>query len=66
MLTYETRDRSKSSSQPFKKFILQIVREICMLVPKLFVSLVQKFGQLDQKLKKMKKVWKYVSVHSDR
>ncbi len=47
MLIYETRDCSKSSSEPFEKCILQIVREIRILVPKLFVSLVQKFG--DQK-----------------
>jgi hypothetical protein len=49
---YETRDCSKSSSEPFEKCILQIVHEIRILVPKLFVSLVQKFGEQDQKLKK--------------
>jgi hypothetical protein len=49
---YETSDCSKSSSEPFEKCILQIVHEIRILVPKLFVSLVQKFGEQDQKLKK--------------
>ena len=49
---YETRDCSKCSSEPFEKCILQIVHEIRILVPKLFVSLVQKFGEQDQKLKK--------------
>ena len=34
---YETRDCSKSSSQPFEKFVLRIVREICSVVPKWFV-----------------------------
>jgi hypothetical protein len=49
---YETRDCSKSSSEPFEKCILQIVREIRILVPKLFVSLVQKFGERGPKRKK--------------
>ena len=52
---YETRDCSKSSSEPFEKFMLQIVREIRILVPKLFVSLVQKFGERGPKIKKRKK-----------
>lgn len=34
---YETHDGPKSSSQPFEKFILQIVREICRFVQKLVV-----------------------------
>ena len=51
---YETRDCSKRSSEPFEKCILQIVHEIRILVPKLFVSLVQKFGERDQKLKTKK------------
>ena len=54
---YETSNCSKISFEPFEKFILQIVREICRFVPKLFVPLVQKFGQQVQKWggKKQKK-----------
>ncbi len=43
VLTY-TKHCSKNSSEPFEKCILQIVHEIRILVPKLIVSLVQKFG----------------------
>jgi hypothetical protein len=59
---YETRDCSKSSSEPFEKFMLQIVREIRILVPKLFVSLVQKFGERGPKIKKKRKEISFCSL----
>ena len=63
---YETSNCSKISFEPFEKFILQIVREICRFVPKLLVRMVQKFGKQVQKLKKMTKKQFFFVPFSER
>ncbi len=63
---YETHDGPKSSSQPFEKFILQIVLEICRFVQKLVVPWYRNWAtRVQNRGEKNKKAANFVHFSKD-